>query len=393
MSMAFLEPPILGWKENPVEFDSVFNESMYTWSWGSPDILPMFAKGASGDHVFTHCYLAESEDFAAEDATKLDSWVFDHVKAFFRSAQSNQTLLRKLHQDKVVFFLHLLGLDTNGHAHRPGSREYKDNVKKVDEGVKEMVTLIEDFYGNDDKTAFIFTSDHGMTDWGSHGAGHPSETLTPLVAWGAGVHHARENLVLDPGSTEWNLENWRRLDVNQADVAPLMAALIGLSYPLNSVGVLPVEYINSSNLFKAESMLTNALQILQQFKVKMAQKKQTTLPFLFLPFSLLSESKQLDIVRKARSYIHGGNYKEAMELCRTLIDFALEGLAYYHTYDRFFLGTSLVVAFTGWILYVILIIMKTNPSIIRTSSSYTGVSSIVLQVMVLRFLVQLYCFV
>lgn len=32
-------------------------------------------------------------------------------------------------------------------------------------------------------------------------------------------------------------------------------------------GILPVEYINSSNLFKAESMLTNALQILEQFKV------------------------------------------------------------------------------------------------------------------------------
>lgn len=36
--------------------------------------------GATGDHVYTFCYAAESEDFGAEDAAKLDIWVFDHVK-------------------------------------------------------------------------------------------------------------------------------------------------------------------------------------------------------------------------------------------------------------------------------------------------------------------------
>uniref|UniRef100_A0A8C5Q3Q7 GPI ethanolamine phosphate transferase 1 n=1 Tax=Leptobrachium leishanense TaxID=445787 RepID=A0A8C5Q3Q7_9ANUR len=367
-----------GWKENPVQFDSVFNESTYTWSWGSPDILPMFAKGASGEHVYTHCYLAEFEDFAAKDATKLDTWVFDNVKSFFSSAQSNQTLLNKLEEEKIVFFLHLLGLDTNGHAHRPGSREYRENVRKVDEGVKEIVELIEAFYGNDDKTAFIFTSDHGMTDWGSHGAGHPSETLTPLVAWGAGIHSPTRRPVPgleDPVSKLWKLDTLERRDVNQADVAPLMASLIGVPFPLNSVGILPVEYLNSSDVFKVESMLTNALQILEQFKVKMTQKKESTLSVLFSPFPLLSESKQLDILRKIRSSIHGGNYKEALALCRSLIDLALQGLSYYHTYDRFFLGVSVVMGFTGWISYIILIIIKTQTSIVKSSLNINTESS------------------
>ncbi|XP_059562225.1 GPI ethanolamine phosphate transferase 1 isoform X1 [Myotis daubentonii] len=357
-----------GWKENPVEFDSLINQSKYTWSWGSPDIVSMFAKGATGNHVFTHSYDADSEDFGAKDVTKLDTWVFDNIKEFFHAAKNNQSLFSKLNEEKVVFFLHLLGIDTNGHAHRPTSREYKDNIKLVDEGIKEIVSLLKDFYGNDEKTAFLFTSDHGMTDWGSHGAGHPSETFTPFVAWGAGIKYPQKvsdqqfNDVLLKG---WKLEYWKRQDINQADVAPLMASLIGVPFPLNSVGILPVNYLNNTDAFKAESMYTNAKQILEQFKVKMTQKKEVTLPFLFTPFKLLSDSKQLDILRKARSYIKQENYDEAVFLCMELIHLSLEGLTYYHTYDRFFLGINVLLGFVGWASYASLLIIKSHSSLTR----------------------------
>nr|XP_060630689.1 GPI ethanolamine phosphate transferase 1 [Anolis sagrei ordinatus] len=357
-----------GWKENPVEFDSLFNESKYTWSWGSPDILPMFAKGATGDHVYINCYKAEREDFAVEDATVLDTWVFDNVKDFFNSSRNNNTLFSKLHEPKIVFFLHLLGIDTNGHAHRPHSREYKNNIRAVDEGVKEIVSVIEDFYGSDDNTAFILTSDHGMTDWGTHGAGHPSETLTPLVAWGAGIkfpQRVASQQFEDDFLKDWKLETLKRQDVNQADIAPLMTSLIGVPFPLNSVGVLPLEYLNTSDHFKAESMFTNAVQHLEQFKVKMAQKKKTTLPFLFSPFKSLSDSEQINILRKARASIQNEKYEEAVSLCKNLISLSLEGLSYYHTYDRLFLGVSVAMGFIGWTFYVILVIIKAHTSLTR----------------------------
>uniref|UniRef100_A0A4W4F6I7 GPI ethanolamine phosphate transferase 1 n=1 Tax=Electrophorus electricus TaxID=8005 RepID=A0A4W4F6I7_ELEEL len=291
-----------GWKENPVEFDSVFNESRHAWCWGSPDILPMFAKGASGSHVHTYTYPATMEDFASTDASKLDTWVFHEVKGFFNSAKENQTLLSILHEEQTVFFLHLLGIDTNGHAHRPMSKEYLDNIGLVDDGVAEMVSVFEEFYGNDGKTAYVFTSDHGMTDWGSHGASHLSETLTPLVVWGAGITKRLSDLSVCSVSI--------CLESTQADIAPLISTLIGVPIPLNSVGVLPLQYLDNSQHFKAESMHANAIQILEQFKVKMKQKEETTLSFLFTPF--LTDSKQAEFVRHARELIQIGRFDEAV---------------------------------------------------------------------------------
>ncbi|XP_007933733.2 GPI ethanolamine phosphate transferase 1 [Orycteropus afer afer] len=396
------------WKENPVEFDSLFNESKYTWSWGDLNIVSMFAKGASQDHVYTHSYDAERENFNAYNETELDAWVFDNVKEFFHAARNNQSLFSKINEEKIVFFLHLVDTDTIGSTYLPSSREYKDTIKKIDDGVKEIVSIFKHFYGNDGKTIFIFTSDHGMTDSGSHGAGHPSETLTPLVTWGAGIKYPQkvsaqrfddaflkdyfvcnimsslhdlpyENAGLNDTIAflhqpyYWDLEKTFYSDfpeklfnlINHADIAPLMASLIGVPFPLNSVGILPVDYLNNTDLFKAESMLTNAVQILEQFKVKMTQKKEVTLPFLFIPFKLLSNSRQLNSLRKARSYIKQGKHDDVISLCKELMHLALKGLTYYHTYDRFFLRVTVVTGFVGWTSYASLLIIKTHSNLTR----------------------------
>ncbi|PVD20655.1 hypothetical protein C0Q70_18813 [Pomacea canaliculata] len=341
-----------GWKENPVEFDSVFNESRFTWSWGSPDILPMFAKDASGNHVVTNCYPPDLEDFAGFNIMQLDTWVFQQVQDFFESSKNNETLRRILHEDKLVFFLHLLGTDTIGHSSKPYSMEYLQNIKLVDAGIQKVVGLIENFYANDRKTTYVMTSDHGMTNWGSHGAGHPHETLTPIVVWGSGIRGPELadscGNYSDGFCDDWHLQHLARTDIEQADVAPLMAFLLGLHFPVNSVGILPLGYLNASDFEKAEGLYANALEILGQYQVAIVCWLQSfTYSYICFKFAL---------------HLHI-DYSLQIAESRYVIQTALKGLRYYQTYDRLFLGFSIVVSFIGWMGYILHLLVTEHTAV------------------------------
>ena len=351
-----------GWKENPVEFDSLFNQSRHAWCWGAPDVLTIFVpRGGLDDHVAMWMLPPDLIDMGHADASVLDAWVFERVKGFFNGSRADRKLKEMLDRDKIVFFLHLIGTDTNGHAYKPLSREYLTNIPKVDKGVKEIEQLIENYY-KDNRTAYIFSSDHGMTDWGAHGAGDPEETLIPLVAWGAGIRGPQPMAAAAAAAPrdinpelpdEWGLNDLTRLDISQADTTPLMSSLVGIPVPVNSVGVLPIRYLNASPSYVADAALANVLQILDAFDVKEKRAKAKTLSLLYRPYAALMKSERIKRLGHIEDAIKGKQYKYAVELTETFINQLLIGMRYYETYDRLFVGVAVVIGYAGWMLCIV----------------------------------------
>lgn len=60
--LTIIQHSFTGWKANPVEFDSVFNQSRHTIAYGSPDIVPIFCGALP--HSTWKSYPHEYEDFA-----------------------------------------------------------------------------------------------------------------------------------------------------------------------------------------------------------------------------------------------------------------------------------------------------------------------------------------
>ncbi|ELU38715.1 GPI ethanolamine phosphate transferase 1 [Rhizoctonia solani AG-1 IA] len=390
-----------------VDFDSVFNKSAHTFAYGSPDIVPMFARGVTPeDKVSSWCYDEEDEDFT-KDAKELDTWVLTRLRETFQNATQHpgSALDRSLRQEGVVIFLHLLGLDTTGHSYRPFSKEYMQNIIHVDAIVQEAEKLINDFYAHDDepenesRTAYVFTADHGMSVIGNHGDGgecsHPDNTRTPLIVWGSGVRgpvsDPKPNSTHDSYSKPaWGqpLTDLARADVQQADVAALMTALLGVDWPMNSVGVVPGLVQGPGYLKESDKRGDEQMARIGVFKLGAlnpdgsAIKSKHHLRYKSFPplepyagGALPPGALEL---REIERLLAAQDWKAVRQRAQHLIDITLEGLVYLQrSYDRYVLRFIVTAGYIGWMLLSALHVLHTHvlpPNPVLKSTDDTGIS-------------------
>lgn len=328
------------------------------------------------------------------DAAVLDYWVFDRVTEFLESIEKSGEAAKLQNQGGLIFFLHLLGIDTQGHAHRPYSAEYLRNIRIVDEGLRNLSTLWERVFP-DDRTAFLFTADHGMSNKGSHGDGERANTETPLVGWGAGFDGPRAaNSPTDfptdsPSSpANWALDHLLRRDVRQADLTPLMASLLGIPIPINSEGNLPVGLLGASPEYRASCAAANARHLWFQL-VRAAQLRSERATVPLRPFPGFPEGqRQVEAMAVA---LARNDYPQVLTLAKSISDLATAGRRYYQRYDQPVAMATIASGYLGWISVVVVFVARHYSALGDSAPPVTlGLDGISLSALCAGLLVSLY---
>ncbi|XP_050371365.1 GPI ethanolamine phosphate transferase 2 isoform X2 [Argentina anserina] len=183
----------------------------------------------------------------------------DGVTSFFvkDTVQVDQNVSRHLdhelsRDDWDFLILHYLGLDHVGHTGGRNSALMAPKLTEMDEVVKMIhMTNIVNQKNNQGQTLLVVVSDHGMTESGNHGGSSYEETDSLALFIGL------QNDVSDFLSSNHN-------NVNQVDIAPTLAHLLGVPIPKNNVGVLIPEifgYLSGDQHLKALEL--NSWQLLR----------------------------------------------------------------------------------------------------------------------------------
>ncbi|KAJ6109776.1 GPI ethanolamine phosphate transferase 2 [Penicillium sp. IBT 16267x] len=190
--------------------------------------------------------------FFVSDFVEVDQNVTQHVPA--ELAESDWSAL----------VMHYLGLDHIGHKAGPRSPFMASKQQEMDAVVKDIYTAMQQ-EPHLQSTLFVLCGDHGMNDAGNHGGSSAGET-SPALLFVSPKFEQLGNMLESPVETADDFQYYR--SVEQADITPTLAGLLGLPIPLNSLGVFIPEFLNmwESGSQKLDILHRNAQQLLNTVK-------------------------------------------------------------------------------------------------------------------------------
>ncbi|KAM3417179.1 GPI ethanolamine phosphate transferase 2 [Cercospora zeina] len=201
-----------------------------------------------------------TSSFFVSDFTEVDLNVTRHVPS---------ELARAADWDAMI--MHYLGLDHIGHKTGPLGPNMLPKQEEMDAIVKLIFEAMEDEEGSLQNAILVLAGDHGMNAGGNHGGSGPGETEPALVFASPKLRDADQRKekkksreyecpTLPKEGTDFHYYT----KVEQSDLVPTLAALLGLPISRNSVGV-SIEEMEGlfSDMEKLDILKRNAEQILQ----------------------------------------------------------------------------------------------------------------------------------
>ncbi|QSS62502.1 phosphoethanolamine transferase [Histoplasma capsulatum] len=141
--------------------------------------------------------------------------------------------------DWSSMILHYLGLDHIGHKSGPNSAYMLPKQKEMDSVVRDIYNGMES-QEHLSSTLLVLCGDHGMNEAGNHGGASPGETSPALVFISPQIRQIQnQGSSLEPSSGDFKYYQ----SVEQSDIAPTLAGLLGFPIPLNSLGVFIPQFL------------------------------------------------------------------------------------------------------------------------------------------------------